>query len=663
MLAAAHILLGFGGASTAAAQTALELEPGGFYRKLAPWASALRDPAGDLDVAEVAAAPQRFQPVGASRIDFGFTDDTIWLRLPLRNVGNRAGEWLLALNTRFMHSLRAYLLRGPAMEPLIRNDASSSFSARPVPYRHLLTPFSLAPGETGVLLIGYASAGATALPLSIETELSFIERRADEDRKNTIFYTAALLMIVFSLLFATVNRWQVHVAYAAYFAWVTFYIAHMDGYTFQFLWPDLPQWNALAAQPVGLAINFFAAVFARAFLMSRRRHPRIDRVLRGVIWSTVALILLTPWADVLHLKKYAFIYTLLCSFVFLGCALAAMRGGQPGLRSFVAGWVAIAGSAILTNWAHWLASPVAVSASFDVIRVGILLEATMLALAILEQLQQVRRERDAALRREVRLAEEKLAAERAERQALALADRRGIQLAAASHDLKQPLTSLRMLVHAALGADKAPAAATIRQTLHYLDDLVRRYLEDPAQPAAAEVPAASAPADAVDSLQETLPADVLLRNVVRMFEAEAASQGKQLRMVSCRALISASPIALMRVVSNLVANALRHGGGKCLVGCRRAGDRLRIEVHDSGGGLPPDRLRTLLEATGEAPAAGESGLGLRIVASIAAEQGYRLHARGGDRVGTVVAVEVPLAIDPVIQGARLELGRSPIAAD
>jgi two-component system, OmpR family, phosphate regulon sensor histidine kinase PhoR len=71
-------------------------------------------------------------------------------------------------------------------------------------------------------------------------------------------------------------------------------------------------------------------------------------------------------------------------------------------------------------------------------------------------------------------------------------------------------------------------------------------------------------------------------------------------------------ILLQSVVENLVRNAIKYTlpGGRILVGCRRRRDRLRIEVHDSGIGIPSDHLSRIFEAFQRVDSTRSDGLGL-----------------------------------------------------
>jgi signal transduction histidine kinase len=96
---------------------------------------------------------------------------------------------------------------------------------------------------------------------------------------------------------------------------------------------------------------------------------------------------------------------------------------------------------------------------------------------------------------------------------------------------------------------------------------------------------------------------------------------------------------IVRILGNLIANALAHSGSdRVVVGCRRRGANLRFEVWDAGEGIDPAQLDAALAGTGEGP-----GMGLAIAVAAAALLDHALEARSAEGRGSMFAVSVPLA--------------------
>ena len=139
-------------------------------------------------------------------------------------------------------------------------------------------------------------------------------------------------------------------------------------------------------------------------------------------------------------------------------------------------------------------------------------------------------------------------------------------------------------------------------------------------------------------------AALLFSRLERQFDAVAAARGLDLRLVPSTALLHTDPILLAQILDHLVANAIAHGdGGRILVGCRRHGDRLRIEVWDGGTGLGEAWCRTLLGPASEAPTALGQGIGLAVVGRLVRLMRLPIKVTAASNRGTGIAILAPLA--------------------
>jgi signal transduction histidine kinase len=126
-----------------------------------------------------------------------------------------------------------------------------------------------------------------------------------------------------------------------------------------------------------------------------------------------------------------------------------------------------------------------------------------------------------------------------------------------------------------------------------------------------------------------------------MFQADADAKGLRLRAMPSSLTAAVPPLDLMRMLSNLVANAIKATEtGGVLVGVRRGGG-LRVEVHDTGSGLPPAIFEAAQNTTARRPSQDGHGLGLSIVADLAAKNGLRFEHISSPRGGTVLRLWFP----------------------
>ncbi|MGY4527093.1 PAS domain-containing hybrid sensor histidine kinase/response regulator [Pseudomonas sp. UBA4617] len=214
-------------------------------------------------------------------------------------------------------------------------------------------------------------------------------------------------------------------------------------------------------------------------------------------------------------------------------------------------------------------------------------------------------------------------------------------LAAASHDLLQPLNAARLLI-STLRERPLPEAEKVlvertHQALEGAEDLLTDLLDISRLDQAAVKP---------DVALYRL--DELFAPLVSEFRTVADAAGLKLRARIGDYAISTDLRLMTRILRNLLSNACRYTEeGRVLLGARRRGRHLRLEVWDTGRGIAQDRLQAIfLEFNqldvGRAADRKGVGLGLAIVERIAKILGYRVEVRSWPGRGSVFSIEVPL---------------------
>ncbi|HIJ63418.1 MAG TPA: PAS domain-containing sensor histidine kinase [Rhodospirillaceae bacterium] len=240
------------------------------------------------------------------------------------------------------------------------------------------------------------------------------------------------------------------------------------------------------------------------------------------------------------------------------------------------------------------------------------------------------------------LAEQALRA--AEAEALAAQSSKARFMAAASHDLRQPLQALNLyfaVLAARISAAEAMVMARIEDCVGRLNDLLGHMVDLNKLDAGVIVPK-----------PRSLVLMPLMRRVAANFAAAASAKGIAIRVAPSLATGWTDPVLLERILANLMSNAVRYTAkGGILIGCRRRGGRLWVEVHDTGIGIPDDKIGEIFEefkqiGNDERNPENGRGLGLAIVRRIAALLGVEIRVWSRLGQGSVFAVEVPSESDP-----------------
>jgi PAS domain S-box-containing protein len=220
-----------------------------------------------------------------------------------------------------------------------------------------------------------------------------------------------------------------------------------------------------------------------------------------------------------------------------------------------------------------------------------------------------------------------------------LADRaKSSFLAAASHDLRQPLQTLKLLQAALESYHRSGEArklvAGIGQSLETMDSILSSLLDVNRLESGNLRP----------SLSEFSLSEVF-EPLARDFVALVQERGLRLCIVRSELIIRSDRRMLAEMIRNLLSNAVRYtDSGRILLGCRRAGDNVRIEVWDSGIGITEDQLPHIFheyyQGTGGAERGG-FGLGLAIVKRLGKILDHRVEVRSLPRKGTGFFIQVP----------------------
>jgi Na+/proline symporter/CheY-like chemotaxis protein len=214
-------------------------------------------------------------------------------------------------------------------------------------------------------------------------------------------------------------------------------------------------------------------------------------------------------------------------------------------------------------------------------------------------------------------------------------------LAAASHDILQPLNAARLYVTSLVerqgSGEDAQLVGNIDASLDAVEEIFGALLDISRLDTGAMKPEIVG-----------FRIDELLRQLEVEFTPLAQEKGLKLEFVPCSLAVQSDRRLLRRLLQNLVSNAIKYTPkGRVLVGCRRRRGRLRIEVHDTGLGIPISKKRTIFQEFRRldqgARVARGLGLGLSIVERIARVLNHKITVNSALGRGSQFSVEVPLA--------------------
>jgi two-component system, sensor histidine kinase len=236
-------------------------------------------------------------------------------------------------------------------------------------------------------------------------------------------------------------------------------------------------------------------------------------------------------------------------------------------------------------------------------------------------------------------------------------------LAAASHDLRQPMHAISLYL-GTLAGFKLPVRARelltkARQCAQTMDDMFRALLD-----------MSRLDASVVQPKIRVFPIASILDQIRVQFEPYARTKGLALRIAPCSAFVRCDLAMAERIVRNLAANAVRYTEqGKILVGCRRKGDSLRVGVYDTGPGIPKEKHILVFEEfyqidNPERDRTKGLGLGLAIVKRLAKLLSCPITLKSQSGRGSVFAIDLPLITgnyEPILPSSPITPGGEKLA--
>jgi signal transduction histidine kinase len=581
----------------------------------------------------------RYQTLSAEAFNIGNSDDVFWILVTVLNDSAQDDSRRLVFGAPFVPLLNAYLLAESGnARILIKHNGQQKFSQRINDKIKLNSIEFVLPARQAVeILIQYQPRGMSFLPISLETDEIFSNKEHSESIQAAIFFSFSLTVILLFFFFGIAMRSNIVLFYVLLFLEYMFFLAIIEGYAFKYFWPQWPQWNmisGLVAALVFSASGFFMSSVVVEKTVIDKEFKIFCRVMAVLSLLMLLLIPVSENVIMMMINQVMMLIMLIsqgyCVYSWLTLSVR---------RNILAFYTAL----ILTGVAFYIFTLLLDSSSLSEWMVVSFNRSIYLFVSLTTMgtfaihLGGLRNDHAKSLQRELEIAQHDAELNRAlfeseqrYSQARELASKRQQQLAAASHDIRQPLMSLRSTIDSILKEQNSTVRKQLHDAFHYIDQLCSQYLAE------------TRPQSASEENSEYYSVLMITDSVAKMFQQEAVDKGLQFHVVPCSVEISCPPMVLIRILSNFVANAIKHSDhGKIVIGCRRLPGYLRIDVYDNGPGISPQQLKTILEPYHKGDKSEGEGLGLSIVKEIADSKGWGVTVESSLGKGSRFSITVP----------------------
>jgi signal transduction histidine kinase len=574
----------------------------------------------------------KFKANSQKAINFSSTASAYWLKF---NVTNTTSEdFYLNVGSAYIDAISLYEF--DETNTLISTRQTGDdlpFYTREIEVGNYLFALDLEKGNNRTYYLRVKSDQPLFFLLRVGTLKSFIAYEHDLDFLQGIYFGVMLLIFLYNLFLYFSTREKIYLYYIAYVFSITWFMASVFGYFFEYFWPNTPSINKLVVISSGLTM-ITATLFTQKFLNTKEADPKMHKGSMVFLVLGVLVCILVPLGFKIESLKIAQGGLLIMAIYFLVLGIRFRLKGYRPANYYLLAW----GALILGIFFAILESLniTRVMSYLNAMQIGSALEVVLLSFALGDRINMYKKEKEDAqlealnaarenerLIQEQNVLLEKKVKERTAEVAIQneklieLNKEKDMLINMAAHDLRTPLTHIRLLVQLIdvtsleLTSNQKSYLEEIDNSASRLTQMIGRILN----------------LHALETNQVKLKKEVvdlveLVNYVIKCFRL--SSEEKEIKVTTNiepgNHLIEVDKSYMIQVLENLLSNAIKFSerGTQVKFYVKTVDDKTHVIIEDQGPGISEEDQKKLFgrfQKLSAQPTAGETsiGLGLSIV--------------------------------------------------
>lgn len=348
----------------------------------------------EIDLSNALEAYQKklFSIVDHSVINYGINAKPLWLALNVSNSSQATIHRKLLFETTWLDQIEIYYFQHDEIINRAHLQDSEKFSKRSSNHRFFVANHNFEPGET-IVLIRIESMDAIVIPIFFMNSDELESRKTLQSYSYGFVYGAILALVAYNLMLYLGLRSSLYLYYSIYL--LSFLVLNISytGHGYQWIWPHLPKWQQWANPILILGCSISGLIFAVRFLNVKYTLPRSYwMVMASCVTASAIILLLTLISGYSLTLKISLIFVFLSSVLMILLGIMALQKGDKLAQYYLIASMSPIIGGFITACAIGDILPFNLL-TYRAVEIGIMGDATLLALALAERFNISQREK------------------------------------------------------------------------------------------------------------------------------------------------------------------------------------------------------------------------------------------------------------------------------
>lgn len=375
-------------------RAAVVLAPGQSSRAITADMQYLRDETGRLGLDDVLRLPGgAWQQNDSDTFSHGYTTANWWLRFTVGNAGGQTSRQLVELAYPVLDDVEVWVLGSDqALKAHYRLGDKQPFHNRPLQHRFFLVPLEVPPAGEHTVVLRLKTTSSMQAPLTLWNERDYHEQDQHVLLAEGVFFGGMALMVLYSFFVFMALRDRLYFYYVLFVFSLLVFLASLKGLSFQFFWPQATQWNDRVLIVTLASMMASGGLFTIRFLRIREYMPRFFWLTLGLVVTTSLIVVLAFFMSYGQLMQPLIVTAALSCIVLLGGGVWRWRQGDRSARFYTIAWgsMLLGGVVLALNKFQFLPQNFLTE---NAMQMGVAAEVILLSLAIVDRINEERRQR------------------------------------------------------------------------------------------------------------------------------------------------------------------------------------------------------------------------------------------------------------------------------